>query len=110
MIDPMWEMFKRTQPDCPRERAGVDDVEWAFELVKKAVVSRGFHFKKVQSLVEGAKELSDMDLDAMLKEGGSFLIDGNINQPHYFRGERSYNCASLPNAIAATRLPSSPTR
>ena len=86
MIDPMWEMFKRTQPDCPRERAGVDDVEWAFELVKKAVVSRGFHFKKVQSLVEGAKELSDMDLDAMLKEGGSFLIDGYINQPHYFRG------------------------
>ena len=36
------------------------------EVVQKVVLTYSWHMKKVQSLVEGAKELADVDVDVML--------------------------------------------
>ena len=81
-IDRAHTIFKTNDPECPRESAGVDDVEWSNEVVSKAVQAAGFHLVKVQNCVEGAKHVTDVDLDAMLHEGDAFLLDGYLNSKY----------------------------
>ena len=82
-IDQVWGTLKIDQPDCPREKAGLDDVEWCHEVVKKAVNAAGFHWTKVQRLIPGGKptELSQLDLNWLMNdgEGGAFFVDGFLN-------------------------------
>ena len=82
-IDQVWGALKIDQPDCPRGKAGLDDVEWCHEVVKKAVNAAGFHWTKVQRLIPGGKptELSQLDLNWLMNdgEGGAFFVDGFLN-------------------------------
>jgi hypothetical protein len=71
----------------PRAAVGIDDTEWAIEVVQKVVKEAGYHFKKVQSLV-GENELASVDLNATMKEGGAFFLDGYINTNGYYRGTK----------------------
>jgi hypothetical protein len=70
----------------PREHVGMDNVEWAHEVVNKAVIAEGWHMKKVQSLM-GVNELCDVELNKVFTEGGAFFIDGYLNQ-QYYRGPK----------------------
>ena len=67
----------------PREHVGVDNCEWHHDVVQKAVINAGWHWRKVQSFVRGAKELADVPLNKILKEGGTYFLDGYLNSQYH---------------------------
>jgi hypothetical protein len=81
-IDRVWASFKAQDPSCPRERAGVDGVEWAFDVVAQAVRAAGWHLIPVHKLM-GVNQLEDVDLPSMLKGEGAFLVDGFLNDAYH---------------------------
>ena len=85
-IDPVHEILLQNKggKECPRESAGVEDEQWAFQTVSKAVKGAGWHMIKVQTL-EGKNELRDIDLAEIMAKGGSYLLDGWLNKS-YIRG------------------------
>ena len=87
-IDAVHKAFRRNDPNCARERAGVDDVEWAQEVVTRAVTKFGYHMIRVQKSVAGARELRDVDLKGMIEGGGAFFLDGYLNH-QYMRGSKA---------------------
>ena len=94
--------------DGPRERVGIDDVEWSHEVVNKAVIARGgWHMRRVQSLL-GVKELRDVELDRLFKETAregrrvGFFVDGILNT-QYHRGSKPVRVKTAPATGGAAR-------
>ena len=87
-IDAVHKAFLQNDPSCARGRAGVDDVEWAQEVVTRAVTKFGYHMIRVQKSIPGATELTDVDLKAMIEGGGAFCLDGYLNH-QYMRGSKA---------------------
>ena len=78
-IDAVHRAWQKGDPSCPREHAGLDDVEWSFEVVSKAVDVERWHLTRV--LERGAELLR------LIQDGGSFLLDGYLNRS-YKRGSK----------------------
>ena len=78
-IDAVHHTWQKGDPSCLRQKAGIDDVEWSFEVVSKAVGVEGWHLTRV--LERGAELLS------LIQDGGSFLLDGYLNRS-YMRGSK----------------------
>ena len=88
-IDVVWDRWCKCNPKKKRSAAGINDQEWAHQVVSGAVREARFHMIKVQSFVAGETELCHLDLRAILKEGGAFLLDGYINKSYKKRGKKS---------------------
>jgi hypothetical protein len=104
-IDQVWGALKIDQPDCPRGKAGLDDVEWCHDVVKKAVNAAGFHWTKVQRLIPCGKptELSQLNLNWLMDdgEGGAFFVDGFLNTSYSRIHPRGNKRVKMP-ALADT--------
>ena len=87
-IDPTHTKFLTRDRDCPLKKAGVDGEQWAFETVSSAVKEAGWHMIKAQK-IEGKNELTDIDLCELMKKGGSYLLDGSLNNS-YVRGTKKH--------------------